>query len=192
MADQESLRDEEEAELKLLVKNVPKKLTYDQSEQVPLDLQGARARALSIGSRNTDQRQAISYNSRESEENAVIRESQAALRNSNVYYELSSSKNDDNESESEPEEDERYSNLPLAKNKNSGIEADDLTRLREKLAENPNFLQQTPPNCNDNFAMTKQQQIIRRQRENPNLYKTGPTKYQDGANKGHWTQAEDE
>ena len=32
MADQESLRDEEEAELKLLVKNVPKKLTYDQSE----------------------------------------------------------------------------------------------------------------------------------------------------------------
>ena len=29
MADQESLKDEEEAELKLLVKNVPKKLTYD-------------------------------------------------------------------------------------------------------------------------------------------------------------------
>lgn len=36
IADQESLRDEEEAELKLLVKNVPKKLTYDQNEQVML------------------------------------------------------------------------------------------------------------------------------------------------------------
>jgi len=27
--------------------------------------------------------------------------------------------------------------------------------------------------------------------ENPNIYKTGPTKYQDGANKGHWTPEED-
>ena len=32
---------------------------------------------------------------------------------------------------------------------------------------------------------------MRRQAENPHLYKTGPTKYQDGSTKGHWTQNED-
>ena len=42
------------------------------------------------------------------------------------------------------------------------------------------------------FLNQTQAQIIRRQKENPNIYKTGPTKYQDGANKGHWTPQEDE
>jgi len=39
--------------------------------------------------------------------------------------------------------------------------------------------------------MTTKAIIERRQLENPNIYKTGPTKYQDGANKGHWTPEED-
>ena len=26
----------------------------------------------------------------------------------------------------------------------------------------------------------------------PNMYKSGPTKYQDGESKGHWTKAEDQ
>ena len=34
--------------------------------------------------------------------------------------------------------------------------------------------------------------IKARHTDNPNIYKTGPTKYQDGANKGHWTPKEDE
>jgi hypothetical protein len=34
--------------------------------------------------------------------------------------------------------------------------------------------------------------ILRKQAANPHLYKTGPTKYQDGSTKGHWTKAEDE
>ena len=54
MADQESLRDEEEAELKLLVKNVPKKLTYDQNDQIMLNLPTLRSRGQSISSRNDE------------------------------------------------------------------------------------------------------------------------------------------
>lgn len=54
MADQESLRDEEEAELKLLVKNVPKKLTYDQNDQIMLNLPSHRSRGQSISSRNDE------------------------------------------------------------------------------------------------------------------------------------------
>ena len=54
MADQESLRDEEEAELKLLVKNVPKKLTYDQNDQITLNLPTLRSRGQSISSRNDE------------------------------------------------------------------------------------------------------------------------------------------
>jgi len=33
--------------------------------------------------------------------------------------------------------------------------------------------------------------ILKRQQANPHLYKTGPTKYQDGSTKGHWTKEED-
>lgn len=51
MADQESLKEDEEAELKLLVKNVPKKLTYDQNDQITLTL---RSRGQSISSRNDE------------------------------------------------------------------------------------------------------------------------------------------
>lgn len=54
MADQESLRDEEEAELKLLVKNVPKKLTYDQNDQIMLNLPTMRSRGQSLSSRNDE------------------------------------------------------------------------------------------------------------------------------------------
>ena len=49
----------------------------------------------------------------------------------------------------------------------------------------------TSPKREQFYNQTKAQ-IIRRQQENPNIYKTGPTKYQDGANKGHWTRDEDE
>ena len=44
----------------------------------------------------------------------------------------------------------------------------------------------------DEFLMQTQLKIIDRQKANPTIYKTGPTKYQDGANKGHWTPTEDE
>ena len=42
------------------------------------------------------------------------------------------------------------------------------------------------------YFLRKTEIIKRNQIENPNMYKTGPTKYQDGANKGHWTPEEDE
>ena len=42
------------------------------------------------------------------------------------------------------------------------------------------------------FVKNNQDIIRARQKENPNIYKTGPTKYQDGANKGHWTPEEDQ
>ena len=48
------------------------------------------------------------------------------------------------------------------------------------------------PALSEEYCRRAQAQISRRQRENPNIYKTGPTKYQDGANKGHWTPEEDE
>ena len=54
-----------------------------------------------------------------------------------------------------------------------------------------NLFGPSPPLCEEYYRRA-QAQISRRQRENPNIYKTGPTKYQDGANKGHWTPEEDE
>ena len=46
------------------------------------------------------------------------------------------------------------------------------------------------PNQKDEYKMISEK-IRQRQKENPTLYKTGPTKYQDGENKGHWTREED-
>lgn len=54
----------------------------------------------------------------------------------------------------------------------------------------PGFLSTSPGH--EEFFKTTQQMIIARQNDNPSIYKTGPTKYQDGANKGHWTPQEDE
>lgn len=59
-----------------------------------------------------------------------------------------------------------------------------------------NYLNNSPKLEND-FIAKNQADILRRHRENPAIYKTGPTKYQnsrphqDGANKGHWTPDED-
>lgn len=60
----------------------------------------------------------------------------------------------------------------------------------DSLITNMNLFASSP--MRKEFYDTTQAQIIRRQIENPNIYKTGPTKYQDGANKGHWTPEEDE
>lgn len=46
------------------------------------------------------------------------------------------------------------------------------------------------PEDQKHFTQTIER-IKERHRQNPTIYKTGPTKYQDGVNKGHWTQAED-
>ena len=54
----------------------------------------------------------------------------------------------------------------------------------------PSFMGTSPRR--EEFYLSTQQKIIARQKDNPSIYKTGPTKYQDGANKGHWTPEEDE
>ena len=50
-----------------------------------------------------------------------------------------------------------------------------------------------PKNAEIQALIEKYQTQIRdRMDNNPDIYKTGPTKYQDGQNKGHWTRDEDD
>ena len=73
-------------------------------------------------------------------------------QNKDVYYELSSSNND--VTESEEEEDEHLTCIKIEENESLSEDKDEFEELREKLAENSNFLHQTPPNC-DNFEAAK-------------------------------------
>ena len=84
-----------------------------------------------MSSRNNELRQANSFDGIDSEENAVMDDIRGNLRNSNVYYELSSSKND--MSESEAEDENQYACIGLTKDQYQNIEADEIERLREKL-----------------------------------------------------------
>ena len=149
IADQESLRDEEEAELKLLVKNVPKKLTYDQNEQVMLPTLPVQ----SLDSRNSEvQLRNVGQADEEEGVNAARQEGDAQADGRDVYYELSSSNND--ATESEVEEDDPMQCIEAGEGEARPLERDEFAALRESLAENKNFLHSTPPG-GDTFAAAK-------------------------------------
>lgn len=149
IADQESLRDEEEAELKLLVKNVPKKLTYDQNEQVMLPTLPVQ----SLDSRNSEvQLRNVGQADEEEGVNAARQEGDAQADGRDVYYELSSSNND--ATESEVEEDDPMQCIEAGEGEAGPPERDEFAALRASLAENKNFLLSTPPG-GDAFAAAK-------------------------------------
>ena len=149
IADQESLRDEEEAELKLLVKNVPKKLTYDQNEQVMLPTLPVQ----SLDSGNDEDQLRNTGQPDEEEDVHVTRgEGDGQADGREVYYELSSSNND--ATESEVEEEDPVQCVEVGEEEAQQPERDEFAALRESLAENKNFLHSTPPG-GDTFAAAK-------------------------------------
>ena len=149
IADQESLRDEEEAELKLLVKNVPKKLTYDQNEQLLLPtmpVQSQDSRISEVQLRNAGEAD------EEEDFDEAQEEEDAQADGQDVYYELSSSNND--ATESEVEEEDPVQCIEEGECEAQHLERDEYAALRESLAENKNFLHSTPPG-GDTFAAAK-------------------------------------
>ena len=83
----------------------------------------------------------------------VLREAEAEANQGDVYYELSSSNNDATESEEEEREDP--DGLGMDEGGGQPLERDEYQDLRDRLAEDKNFLHATPPASSDHFEAAK-------------------------------------
>lgn len=117
-----------------------------------LNLPALRSRGQSLSSRNDEVHVRNSGHVHDVEENTPMQEQEDQVNNQEVYYELSSSNNDVTESE---EEDDHLACIQMDGNEVEFEEKDEFQELREKLAENTNFLHQTPSNKDVNFEAAK-------------------------------------
>jgi len=176
----------------MLIKNVPRRLNYEQEFSEPHASNQAQNRVNQSLFQTCDAKAA----EEEEKECTLLQGSEGTVSeygdqdDNDDYCSESENENENDGPNEEDLHDDNDGDATMREEYNTSARRDPaLTADKTPLMPGGFYLGSTPRR--EDFYLTTQQQIIARQNANPTIYKTGPTKYQDGANKGHWTPKED-